>query len=93
MFLILTTLFSTRGFQHFSLPFIQHNATSESDQQYTESIEKRLFKATNTSFKTLLNKTHPNKSKRGMDNFFKSATLDLAQQKLTLIPKVVSTHM
>ena len=60
---MLTTLFSTHGFS------TQHNATSESDQQYTESIETRLFKATNTFSKTLLNKTHPINSKRGMDNF------------------------
>ena len=65
-----TMLFSTHGFQQLSFPFTQHNATSESDQQDTESIETRPFKATNTSFKTLLNKTHPNNSKRGMNKFF-----------------------
>ena len=72
---MLTTLFSTHGFQHFSFPFTQHNATSESDQQYTESIETRPFKANNTSFQTLPNKKHPNNSKRGMDDTFKGATL------------------
>ena len=66
MFLMLTTLFSTHGFQHISFPFTQHNLTSESHLQYTKSIETRPFKATNTSFKILLNKTHPNYSKRGM---------------------------
>ena len=68
------------AFQQFSFPFTQHNATSASDEQYTESIVTRPFKATNTSFKTLLNKTHPNNSKRGMYNFFKGATLVLAHK-------------
>ena len=72
---MLTTLFSYHGFQHVPFPFTQHNATSESDQQYTESIETRSFKATNTSFQTLPNKKHPNNSKRGMDDTFKGATL------------------
>ena len=87
-FLMLTTPFSTHGFQQFFFPFIQHNATSEFDQQY---IETRPFKATNTFFKTLLNKTHPNNSKGWMDNFFKGATLVLAHEKLILIPRAVST--
>ena len=90
---MLTTLFSTHGFQHFSFPFTQRNAISKSDQQYTESMETCPFKATNTSFRTLINKTHLNNSKRGMDNFFNGATLVLAHKKLTLIPKVVSTRM
>ena len=51
----------------------------------------RPFKATNTSFKTLLNKTHPIDSKREMDKFFKRAILVLAHKKLALIRKVVST--
>ena len=88
---MLTTLSSTYGF--FSFPFTQHNATSESDQQYTESIETRPVKATNTSFKILLNKPHPNNSKRGMDSFLKGAALVLAHKKLTLIPKVMSTRI
>ena len=88
MFFTLTTLFSTHGFQHFSFPFTQHYATLESDPQYTESIETRPFKATNTSFKTLLNKAHPNISKRGMDNFFKEATLVLAHKNSLLYPKL-----
>ena len=41
---MLTILFSTHGFQHFYFPFTQYNATSESQQQYTESIETRTFK-------------------------------------------------
>ena len=90
---MLTTPFSTHGFQRFSFPFTQQNPTSESDQQQTESIETRPFKATNTSIKTLLNKTHPNNFKCGMDNFFTGATLVLAHKKLTLIPKVVSTQI
>ena len=93
MFLILTTLFSTYGFQHFSFPFTQHNATSESDQQYAESIETRPFKATNTSFKILLNKSHPVNFKREMDNFFKGAILVLAHKKFTLLPKVILTRV
>ena len=75
---MLTTLFSTHGFQRFSFSFTQHNATLESHQQQTESTETRPFKTTNTSFKTLLNKIHPNISKCGMDNIFKGATLVLA---------------
>ena len=90
---MLTTLFSTYGFQHFSFPFTQHNATSESNQQFAESIETRPFKATNTSFKILLNKSHPNNSKRGMDNSFKGATLVLTHKRLTLVPKVIATRI
>ena len=81
---MLTPLFSTHGFQHLSFHFTQHNATSESDQKYAESIETPPFKAIDTSFKILLNKKHPNNSKCGMDNFFKGATLVLAHKKPTL---------
>ena len=88
MFHMLTNLFSTNGFQHFSFPLTQHNATSESNHQFAESIETRPFKATNTSFKILLNKSHPNNSKRGMDNFFKGATLVLAHKNSLLYPKL-----
>ena len=90
---MLTTLFSTHGFQRFSFPFIQHNATLESHQQQTESTETRHFKTTNISFKTLLNKIHPNNFKCRMDNIFKGGTLVLAHKKLTLILKVVSTRI
>ena len=85
---MLTTLFSTHGFPHFSFSFAQHNATSESDQQYTESIQTHPSKATNTSFKTLHHKTHPNDCKRGMDNFFKAPTLVLAHKNSLLYPKL-----
>ena len=92
-FLMLTALFSTHGFQNFSFPFTQHNATSGSDQQHIKSIETCPFKATNTSFKTLINKTHPNNSKRGMNNFYKGAALVLTHKRFTFIPKVVSTQI
>ena len=84
---MLTILFSTHGFQHFYFPFTQYNATSESQQQYTESIETRPFKLIHPS-KPYLTK-HPNNSKCGMDNFFKGVTVVLAHNKLTLVPKVV----
>ena len=68
---MLTTYFPPMESNNVLFPFNHHSATSESNQLYTESIETHPFKATITSFKTLLNKTHPNNSKRGTDNFLK----------------------
>ena len=75
--LTLTTRFSTQGFQPFSFPLIQHKATSESVQQNVSLIKQRLLIATTISLKSLLNKTQPNNSKRGIDKAFIGATSKL----------------
>ena len=72
-------------FEHSKLENNRIYLCNMSHLQYTESIEARPLKSTKTSFKIVLNKAHPNNSKREMDNFFKGASLVL---ELTLISKV-----
>ena len=43
-----------------------------------------------TSFKSLLDRTQDNSSRRGIDNFFKGVTFVLETKRLTRMPNVVS---
>ena len=82
-----TTRFSTQAFQLFSLPLIQHNATFESDQQYTSSTSIRPFTPSSTSLINLLSNKHPNNSNLGIVSFLSAATFVLEARKETVTPQ------
>ena len=96
-FLITTTRFSTHGFQHFSLPLNQHNATSKSVQQNIPSTQTLVPIAKTNSLTSWLSKNcfswHFNNCKWGTLKGFIGTTLVLDIKKLNFTPDEVSTRM